>query len=230
MKKNSIYLIISLSFRLSYAFPILRLLWKYCFSLLLKPVFISVACSWSILIGRGDKICFLRSYQLFAPHPHDVCIVLNLCWMNHFMCSVVTTCGFSNIKSRITHYTPWLLLIPLPASSLALLISHSIIFQLFWYASLSLTSSLVHALSTDSDNFLDDLFPQTSLPLNLDLGIISPGKPSPHWPSYTSLACSSSFIRALSIVYGNDPSSLLACGSFEDRKHLFIVLFPVLNT
>lgn len=108
------------------------------------------------------------------------CIVLNLCWMNHFMCSVVTTSRFSNSKSIIT-ILPGFLLLPLLTSSLALLISHSIIFQLFRYASLSLTSSLGHALSTDSDNLFDDLLPQTFPSLNLDLGIVSPAKPSLYW-------------------------------------------------
>lgn len=111
------------------------------------------------------------------------CIVLNLCWMNHFMCSVVTNADLVILSQELLTIFHDFLLLPLPASSLAaLLISHSIILQLFGYASLSLISSFVHALSTDSDNFLDDLFPQTFPPLNLDLGIISPGKPSLLWP------------------------------------------------
>ena len=57
------------------------------------------------------------------------CIVLNLCWMNHFMCSVVTTCRFSNFKSRITHNIPWLLVVT-PSSLISSRLAHQSLYHL----------------------------------------------------------------------------------------------------
>lgn len=145
--------------------------------------------------------------------------------LNGFMCPAVTTCRFDNSKTRVTHNTSWLLI--LAPSSLISGLAHQPLYHLSVILTcvLSLTSSLTHALSTDSNNLLDDLLPQTSPPSSLDLGIISPGKPSLHSSSSTSLTPYSSPIRVLSTLCGNDPSSLLDCVSSEDRKHLFCLQF-----
>lgn len=145
--------------------------------------------------------------------------------LNGFMCPAVTTCRCDNSKKRVTHNTSWLLI--LAPSSLISGLAHQPLYHLsvILMCVLSLTSSLTHALSTDSNNLLDDLLPQTSPPSSLDLGIISPGKPSLHSSSSTSLTPYSSPIRVLSTLCGNDPSSLLDCVSSEDRKHLFCLQF-----
>lgn len=127
----------------------------------------------SILIGKVDKILFLRSHQLFKLHSHGV-FKDRESWLD------VSGCHHTQ-----SDFLKWKLLLTLPDFLiLAPIFSHA--HQPLCRLSANpmyqpLTSSLAHALSTDSSNLLDYLLPCTPLPSSLDLGIISPGKPSLHW-------------------------------------------------
>lgn len=177
---------ISLSLWLCCAFAILKLLCKYCFPLLFKPACISVAYTWNRpgwkrwqnLISEIPSALFFGggaySHGIFEDREFWVCV--------EWLCVLSPHTEWLS-KIRSTHNTPW----HLDLYSFQPRLSHT--HQPRYHLSVTRTCSPFSHLqpcscsSTDSSKLLDSLLPHTSPLSSLDLGIISPGKPSLCWSS-----------------------------------------------
>lgn len=168
-------LLLSLNFYVNIAFP--YYLSQLAFLLLIPEI---------VLVGRGDKIWFLRSHQHFffwgGAYSHGIFEDREFWVCVEWLCVLSPHTEWLS-KIRSTHNTPW----HLDLYSFQPRLSHT--HQPRYHLSVTRTCSPFSHLqpcscsSTDSSKLLDSLLPHTSPLSSLDLGIISPGKPSLCWSS-----------------------------------------------